>query len=135
MNNDGDTNNSGNSANGVAIRPPLFMPSNPMAWFVILEAQFHLANITVSSTKYYHALASLPVDVVSQLSSADLVCADYDILKRKILAFHEASKPEIFDNFLRERPMTGKPSHYLATMQQLAIKAGVGDDLLRHKFL
>lgn len=122
------------STNAVTVKPPAFMASNPSAWFIILEAQFHLAGISNTSTKFYHALAALPVEVVSKLYSTDLTSTDYDDLKKKILNLHEASKPEIFENFLREKPLTGKPSHFLVEMQHLAAKAGVGEDLVRHKF-
>ena len=105
------------------------MAANPTAWFVVMEAQFHLAGITITSTRFYHALAALPPEVVSQLSSDTLTAQDYDCLKNKVVELHEASKPEILDRFLRDRPLTGKPSHYLAEMTQLAAKAGVSDEV------
>lgn len=58
----------------------------------------------------------------------------YDSLKAKIVEFHEASKPEILDRSLRDRPLTGKPSHYLAEMEQLTTKAGLGEEIDRHRF-
>ena len=122
------------SLSSVQVKPPPFLPTNPAAWFVIMEAQFHLANITASKTQFYHSLSALPPEVVSQLSSSELTSQDYDELKKKVIELHEASKPEILDSFLRDRPLTGKPSHYLKEMQRLATKAGIGDDLVRHKF-
>lgn len=119
---------------GVQVKPPPFLPTNPAAWFIIMEAQFHLANITASKTQFYHSLAALPPDVVGQLSASELTSQKYDELKAKIIELHEASKPEILDSFLRDRPLTGKPSQYLKEMQRLAAKAGIGDDLVRHKF-
>lgn len=118
----------------VAIKPPHFMAANPEAWFIILEAQFHLANVTVLSTQFYHALAALPPEVVGQLPTSTLTSPDYTALKAEVIALTEASKPEILDRFLRDRPLSGKPSHYLAEMSQLAAKAGLGDELVRHKF-
>lgn len=99
-----------------------------------MEAQFHLAHITVTTTKFYHALAALPPEVVGQLPASTLSSQDYDSLKAKIVELHEASKPEILDRFLRDRPMTGRPSQYLAEMEQLAAKAGLGEEIVRHRF-
>ena len=91
------------TTNAITVKPPTFMASNPNAWFIILEAQFHLANISTTSTKFYHALAALPVEVVSKLSTTGLTDNDYNTLKAKVLELHEASKPEIFENFLYAR--------------------------------
>lgn len=110
------------------------MAANPTAWFTVMEAQFHLANVTVSSTKFYHSLAALPPEVVGQLPATTLASQDYKALKEKISELHEASKPELLDRFLRDRPMTGKPSAYLAEMGRLAAKASLSEDLVRHRF-
>ena len=99
-----------------------------------MEAQFHLARVTLPTTRFFHALAALPPEVVGQLPSSTLTSQDYSTLKDNVVELHEASKPEILDRFLRDRPLTGKPSHYLAEMTQLATKAGVSDELVRHRF-
>ena len=118
----------------VSVKPPTFMAANPTAWFVVMEAQFHLAHVTLPSTRFYHALAALPPEVVGQLPTTILTSQDYSALKDKVVELYESSKPEILDRFLRDRPMTGKPSHYLGEMTQLATKVGVSDELVRHKF-
>jgi hypothetical protein len=119
----------------VAIKAPSFTERAPVAWFKILEAQFHLANITKSDTKFYHALASLPADLVSQLSIDVLNQADYHDLKTAVCEHHEISKPELMDRFLAATPMTGRPSHFLGEIRRLASQIGANDDLIRHKFL
>lgn len=128
------TSSSDTQANAISIKPPVFMATNPDAWFTVLEAQFHLANISADITKFYHALAALPPEIVAKLHSTTLSSHSYDTLKEKIKEQHEASKPEILDQFLRDKPMVGRPSHYLAEMEQLANKVGVNEDLVRHKF-
>lgn len=122
------------TASTVSVKPPPFMAVNPTAWFTVMEAQFHLANITITSTKFYHSLAALPPEVVGQLPASTLASQDYSVLKTKVCELHEATKPEILDRFLQDRPLTGKPSVYLAEMEHLATKAGLGNDLVRHRF-
>ena len=48
------------NTSAVAMEPMVFSPEEATAWFTILEAQFHLAQITVGTAKFYHALAALP---------------------------------------------------------------------------
>jgi hypothetical protein len=122
------------STAAVSIKAPPFITSNPSTWFVILEAQFHVAGITISSTRFYHTLASLPVDTVSNLDDAIIHGAEYTDLKKAVIAYHEASRGELFEAFLRETPLVGKPSHYLKEMRKVAKKVGVGDDMVRHRF-
>jgi len=122
------------STNFVSVKPPPFMAANTTAWFTVMEAQFYLANITASSTKFFHTLASLPPEVVGLLPASTLASQDYLTLKSRVSDLHESSKSEILDRLLCDRPMTSKHSVYLAEMQHLATKAGLGDDLVRHRF-
>ena len=122
------------AAAAVSVKAPPFIPSNPATWFVILEAQFNIAGIVTSSTKFYHALANLPVETVTNLDDTILQASDYDELKQAVKRFHEKSRGELFDNFLQETPLTGKPSHFLLQMAKIAKKVGVGDDMVRHRF-
>jgi hypothetical protein len=119
----------------VGIKAPAFTERTPAAWFRILEAQFHLANINRSETKFYHALAALPPDLVSNLSENVLNTNDYGDLRKAVCDHHEATKPELLDRFLTSTPMTGRPSHYLSEMQRLGSQIGANDDLIRHKFI
>lgn len=122
------------STAAVSIKVPPFIASNPSTWFIIIEAQFTISGITVPTTKFYHVLASLPVDTVCNLDDAIIHGADYDSLKKAVIAYHEASRGELFESFLRETPLVGKPSHYLMEMRKVAKKVGVGDDMVRHRF-
>ena len=48
----------------INIKTPEFMETAVNGWFSILEAQFHLRNITASTTKFYTVISSLPAEVV-----------------------------------------------------------------------
>ena len=121
-------------AAAVSVKMPEFDETSPSAWFAILEAQFHLAGVTVSQTKFYHALSKLPTKTVSNLDNTVLQSQDYDKLNDAVTAYHEATKPELLDKFLSDHTLTGRPSHFLAEMLTAANKVGVKEDLVRHKF-
>ena len=53
--------------NDVSIEPPQFDEHMAIACLKILEAQFHLANIKSSRTKFYHTIAALPTHTVVKL--------------------------------------------------------------------
>ena len=59
-------------AANVALKLPVFWPKAVKVWFVQADAQFAIKSITVSKTKFYHAVASLPLDVAAQI--LDLIC-------------------------------------------------------------
>lgn len=119
----------------VTVKPPVFAENAPATWFIILEAQFNNLGITVSKTKFYHALSSLPVSTVQRISENVITSEDYDQLKKSVVENYEATKPELFENLLSKAVYTGRPSVYLSEIRQLASKVGVSDDLIRHKFV
>lgn len=121
-------------ASTVSVKPAQFSSSSPTAWFAILEAQFHLASITSVTTQFFHALAHLPPETVSRLPESILSGKDYELLKAAVVSYHEQSKPELFDEFMRSTPLVGRPSHFLAEMKRVAAKVGVSDELVRYKF-
>lgn len=121
-------------ASAVSVKPAQFSTSSPTSWFAILEAQFHLASITSVTTQFFHALAHLPPETVSRLPEGVLTGKDYQLLKAAVVSYHEQSKPELFDEFMRNTPLVGRPSHFLAEMKRVAAKVGVSDELVRHKF-
>ena len=62
----------------VALKLPVFWPDSCESWFINAESQFHLKNITTSSTKFHHVVASLPqkeidnvVDIIRNPPAAD----------------------------------------------------------------
>ena len=76
----------------ITIKAPSFLETAASAWFAILEAQFHLRNITSQETRFYHALSALPPEVVTRISGDILSSKIYDTLKEQI---HEQTKPEL----------------------------------------
>lgn len=123
------------SVDRVSIKPPVFMEFSAAAWFSIVEAQFHLQGISVSSTKFFHALASLPPVTVGRLSTTTLQGHNYVDLKTEVIALYEGSKAEHFDKLISPMTMTEKPSVFLHSLSLLAAKVGVNDDLIKHKFI
>ena len=119
----------------VSIKAPEFSPACSSTYFRILEAQFNLNNITVSRTKFFHAIASLPTTVVDNISTTILDSSDYDEIKKAVIAFYEKTKPELFAKLISSTIMTGRPSANLRELGQIASKVGAGDDLVRHQFI
>ena len=62
-----DSSESIDSIPHVTIKVPTFYKHALDTWFVHLEAQFALRNITASSTKFYWAISALSSDVSNQL--------------------------------------------------------------------
>ena len=121
--------------NTISVKAPAFMETACAGWFQIMEAQFHLRKITVDDTKFYHVLSSLPAETVARIDSTTLSEKKYETLKNEIVAMYEKTKPELFDKLTSSTPMTGRPSLYLEEIRKTASKLGVGDDLVRHKFI
>ena len=106
-------------AASVALKLPVFWPEATEVWFAQADPQFAIKNITVSKTKFYHAVASLPQDVAAQI--LDLIRAPpagdpYEVLKECLTRLY----------FLRFQalvslPLTGdqKPSHLMNRMLAL----------------
>lgn len=124
--------------NQVTIKAPAFSESALPGWFTILESQFNLKNITAQSTKFFNVVSALPADLVAKLPQDLITQQNYDELKKTVIEIYEKTKPELFNKLISSsctKPVTGRPSIYLQELQTLATKVGVGDDLIRHKFI
>ena len=119
----------------VAVKPPVFMEANAVAWFSIMEAQFNLSKVTVSVTKFYHVLAALPAEIVGKIPQSVLDSYDYVKLKEAVISAYERTKPEMLDKLMASTCISGRPSVYLNELMSLASRIGVGDDIVRHKFI
>jgi len=119
----------------VGIKPAEFSEPNANGWFTIMEAQFRLAKVSQSSTKFYHCLAALPPSVVNRLSEETVTGEEYAELKKVVLGLVETSRPEMFESLLSSEVLTGRPSACMSAMQRTASKVGVGEEFVRHKFL
>ena len=119
----------------VAVKPPTFMEANAVAWFSIMEAQFNLSNVSVSVTKFYHVLAALPAEIVAKIPPSVLDSYDYVKLKEAVISAYEKTKPEMLDKLMTSTCISGRPSVYLNELMSLAGRIGVGEDIIRHKFI
>lgn len=119
----------------VSIRCPQFSENNPSNWFRVLEAQFTLKGITVSSTQYLHALSNLPTDVLDNLPETVIETHNYANLKSAVIGFYTKTKSELFERLISATPVVGRPSAYLRSLQQVASKVGGNEDLVKHKFM
>ena len=119
----------------VSIKIPMFLEGDAPSWFIILEAQFALATIKSEQTKFLHVLSNLPAQIIKRLPRAIVIGHRYEELKREIIALLEQSKPEVFNQLLAAKKGTGKPSAFLSEILEMASQVGVGDELIRHKFI
>ena len=117
------------------VKPPAFMDFAVDGWFAIMDAQFHLARITSTQSKFYHVLAALPPDTVSRLAPDVLSRASFQDLKQAVVCLYAQSKPELFDRLISKTHMTGRPSTFLQELRNTASKVGVSEELVRHKMI
>ena len=119
----------------VNIKAPEFMETAVNGWFTILEAQFHLRNVTASKTKLYAVISSLPAEEVGKIPNTTLASQDYEEIKQTPIEAHERTKPELLEKLMSATTITGRPSAYLHEMLSVAKRIGISDDIVRHKFL
>ena len=119
----------------VSVKTPEFHEANAKSWFVMMESQFILSQITNDQTKFHHAVTGLPASVVSQLPQDIIASMKYENLKKEVLAYYEKTRPELLDKLMAETSISGKPSAYLRELGRLAQDIGAGEDIVRHKFL
>ena len=120
----------------VSVKAPKWDPDDSNAWFAILDAQFVLPGITVAATKFYHAIAVLPPDIVGKLDPAIIAASSYTNLKAAVLKEVERTKPELFHHLLDSLPV-GKPSQYIKEMRRTAesLKLPDYEELLKHRLV
>lgn len=123
------------SISSFKIKPPVFSETSVTTWFRIVEAQFHLANIRSSRTKYFHVMSQIPPEVLDKISQNDLDDEDYDKFKKSVIGTYEKSKIELFNDFLSKQIYGGKPSVYLQDMVRQAGKLNIDNDIVRMQFL
>lgn len=119
----------------VSIKVPQFMETSVDGWFDIIEAQFELANVSRSSTRFFHVISALPADIVCSVSSEARASKSYEKIKEEILSLYEKSKAEMLDKLMDNTTIHGRPSVALREMEHLAKKLNINDDVVKHKFL
>lgn len=118
----------------VAIKLPPFWDKEADLWFINIEAQFILSNITQDSTKYYAVVSALNSEILSYVS--DIVRNPpstnmYTTLKDRLIAeFADSEQKRVKDLLLHAVLGDDKPSHLLRKMRQLA-NDKVGEEFLK----
>jgi hypothetical protein len=123
----------------VALKVPPFYTGNPAVWFIQLEAQFGLANIKASTTKYHHVVSKLPEEVaVNVLTGADMG-SNYAVLKQRILSIYQKSRSVLMQEILDQNLSLGgqKPSVFVIKLMQKFRDCGVvpDDELVKLRLL
>ena len=110
-------------AGNVALKLPAFWPEAAEVWFAQADGQCAIKAISVSKTKFYHSVASLPQDVAAQI--LDLFCAPpagdpYEVLKEQLTKLYSLNDYQRFEALVSLQ-LTGdqKPSHLMNRMLAL----------------
>lgn len=126
------------SISRVAVKPPPFWKANPTLWFIQLEAQFALANITVDATKFHHVISVVESDVLNTVSDLILRPPENDkyiALKDRLINLHSESEESKYRRLLQGQELGDqRPSQLLSRMRALAGDS-VGDPLLKSLWL
>ena len=110
------------------VKPPPFYRKSPELWFKQMESQFFLAGIQSSITKYHHAMAALPEEVMCNITDSLSFC-DYDALKTAVLDSLKANRFQLIDEAMATLELGDrKPSHLVNEIQRRFSEVGVKVD-------
>ena len=123
----------------VKVKIPPFWANDVTLWFAQIEAQFVLANITVSTTKYHYVVAALPSEIAQEVRDV-LVNpskeSPYENLKEQLIARTTISEQKRLQQLLTSEELGDrKPSQLLRRMRQLLSDSTLDDKILRQLFL
>jgi hypothetical protein len=117
---------------------PNFWPTDPETWFVTVDAEFQVTNITADATKFAHVVKVLDKETALRLRSLlnNPPTEDkYQALKDAILAKFTLSDSERADGILHPAPL-GDTDASLYMDRMLQLRGNGAEDLLfRHAFL
>ena len=115
---------------------PVFWPDAAEVWFAQAGTQFAIRNVTVSKTKFYHAVAVLPQEVALQI--LDLIHAPpagdpYGVLRERLITLYIPKDYQQFEALV-SLPLSRdqKPSHLMNRMLALLSDDYQPDFILRH---
>lgn len=118
----------------VTVKPPPFWKTNPTLWFIQLESQFALANITADETKFHYVVSAMDSDMLN--SVCNLLISPpkneaYNSLKAKLIELHSESEASKIRTLLQGLELGDqRPSQLLSRMRALAGDS-VGEPLLK----
>lgn len=122
----------------VGVKPPPFWTTNPLLWFLRLEAQFSLAKISCETTKFNHVVAAVDADILTSVSDIVMSPPDdkpYEALKNRLIESHSQSEESRIRTLLQGVELGDlRPSQLLARMRALA-GSTVGEPLLKSLWL
>jgi hypothetical protein len=108
------------------IKPPPFYQKSPVLWFKQMESQFFLAGIQSTITKYHHAMAVLPEEVICNV---DLSINDYDALKVAVIDSLKANRFELIERAMAALELGDrKPSQLVIEIQRRFSEVGIEVD-------
>lgn len=118
----------------VSIKLPQFWESSPVAWFIQIETQFKLSNISQDKKMFQHVILALPketivsvLDVIENPPATDL----YGTLKRTLIERFSLSDEKKLDRLLADTEMGDrKPSDFYRELNQLAGSSGIFNQAL-----
>ncbi|XP_050512957.1 uncharacterized protein LOC126888641 [Diabrotica virgifera virgifera] len=136
-----DANTSANtsaSVDRISVKIPPFWPNDPEIWFLQVENQFTLANITSDATKFNYIVASL--DTAYTLEVRDIIVSTpatdrYAKLKSELIKRLSASQQQKIKRLLEHEELVDRrPSQFLRHLQSLA-GTTVPDNIVRSLWL
>ena len=123
----------------VSVKVPPFYAHDIELWFINLEGQFSLANITRQITKFYYVVGNLPPEhsrQVRQLLKEPKEATAYDDLKEALIKSSITTLQERLQQLVdKEELGDRKPSQFLGILQSLMGEVPVSDELMRGFFL
>ncbi|XP_050508079.1 uncharacterized protein LOC126885539 [Diabrotica virgifera virgifera] len=136
---DGNTSdNTSASVDRISVKIPPFWPNDPEIWFLQVENQFTLANITSDATKFNYVVANL--DTAYILEVRDIIVSPpaterYAKLKSELIKRLSASQQQKIKRLLEHEELGDRrPSQFLRHLQSLA-GTTVPDNIVRSLWL
>ncbi|XP_018332398.1 uncharacterized protein LOC108741921 [Agrilus planipennis] len=115
---------SATSIDRVAVKMPVFIPSDPELWFSMLESSLDAAGIVKDNTKFGYALSAL--DQKYALEVRDIIVKPssertYELLKSELIKRMGASQEQNTKRLLENEPLGDrKPVQFLRHLRNLA---------------
>lgn len=136
------TGNSGASVTSqlarVAVKPPPFWRADPALWFLQLDAQFKLGQITADETQFYTTVSALDTEVLHSVRDVVLNPPEKDkylALKTKLIAVYADSETTKLKQLLQDLQLGDmRPSQLLSKMSDLS-SGNLSDNVLKSLWL
>lgn len=114
---------------------PSFWLRNPRLWFIQLETQFDLANITSDTKKYYYLVSYLDDSLANQVENIlrnPPRTGKYDLIKEQLCVKLLACEELRIGNLLQGEVIGDQtPSKFLEHLRNLAGKSSVTDEVIK----